>query len=114
MVDKMSALCLKLINGGGYIILDAYYASKNLIQKFRKSNLHLITRDGAIDAVGKQPLALLPLKRGRPRIWGEAVKLRNLFDDIDGFTTETLPLYGKMVKVKYRSIDLHWDCPKKL
>ncbi|MDE5097516.1 MAG: hypothetical protein O4861_03830 [Trichodesmium sp. St16_bin4-tuft] len=44
-----------------------------------------------------------------PYIWGESVKLRNLFDEKDCFTTETLLLYGKMVKLKYHSIDLHWD-----
>ena len=110
LVDKMSALCLKLINAGGYIILDSYYASKNLIKDFRERNLHLITRV-RISTVGKCPLAPSPLKRGRPRIWGESVKLRNLFDEIGGFTTETLPLYGKMVQLKYRTIDLHWDCP---
>ena len=74
LVDKMSSLCLKLINAGGYIILDSYYASKNLITDFRKSNLHLITRV-RISTVGKCSLMPSPLKRGRPRIWGESVKL---------------------------------------
>lgn len=114
-VDKMLNLCVKLMQAGSYIILDAYFASKELIEEFRNHNLELITRDGAIDAVGKRPLPPPPLKRrrGRPRIWGESVKLRNLFDEIDGFTTSTLLLYGKMVTLKYRCIDLHWDCPDK-
>ena len=72
IVERMSALCIKLINAGSYIILEAYYASKHLIEEFRKHKLHLITRV-RINAVGKYPLPPPPLKcsRGRPRIWGE-------------------------------------------
>ncbi|NER06634.1 MAG: transposase, partial [Okeania sp. SIO3C4] len=112
IVDRMSGLCIELIYAGSYVILDAYFASKQLIEKFRKHKLHLITRV-RINAVGKHPLPPPRLKcgRGRPRIWGEPVKLRNLFDEKDSFTTETLLLYGKMVTLRYRCIDLHWDCP---
>lgn len=84
VVDKMSALCAEFMTTGSYIILDAYFASKKLIQKFREHKLHLITRV-RINAVGKRPLPPPPLKRGRgkPRKWGESVKLRNLFDEDD-------------------------------
>ncbi|MEM1395694.1 MAG: transposase [Cyanobacteria bacterium P01_H01_bin.150] len=113
LVDKMSALCRKIIKVGSYIVLDAYFASKTLISEFRESNLHLITRV-RINTVAKHPKpAAIEGGRGRPRIWGESLKLRTLFDEEDSFTTETLPLYGKMVTLKYRSIDLYWDCPHK-
>ena len=81
-----------------------------MIEELRKHKLHLITRV-RINAVGKYPLPPPPLKcsRGRPHIWGESVKLRNLFDEKDCFTAETLLLYGKMVTLRYRTIDLHWD-----
>ncbi len=113
VVDKMSALCVKLMSAGSYIILDAYFASKKLISEFREHKLQLITRV-RINAVGKRSLSA-PHKRGRgrPRIWGKSVKLRNLFDERDEFTTSTLLLYGKTVTLKYRCIDLHWDCPNK-
>lgn len=112
VVDKMSALCVELLKGGSYIILDAYFASKTLIEKFREHKLHLITRV-RINTVGKYPLPAPPLKRGRgrPRTWGESVKLRNLFNETDSFITETLLLYDKMVTLRYRTIDLHWDSP---
>ncbi|NEP87741.1 MAG: transposase [Okeania sp. SIO2C2] len=108
----MSSLCVELIDAGSYIILDAYFASKELIEELRKHNLRLITRV-RISPLGKHPLPTPPLKRsrGRPRIWGKSVKLRDLFDEKDCFTKETLLLYGKMVTLRYRAIDLHWDCP---
>ena len=112
IVERMSTLCVELIDAGSYIILDAYFASKHLIEELRQHNLRLITRV-RINAVGKYPLPTQPLKRsrGRPPIWGESVKLRDLFDSKDCFTTETLLLYGKMVTLRYRAIDWHWDCP---
>ncbi|MEM7361372.1 MAG: PA2778 family cysteine peptidase [Pseudomonadota bacterium] len=111
VVDKMSALCTDIINAGSYIILDAYFASKKLLCEFREHNLHLITRV-RINTVAKHPKpAGIKRGRGRPRTWGESVKLRNLFNEEESFTRETLPLYGKMVTLKYRSIELHWDCP---
>ncbi|NEP91439.1 MAG: hypothetical protein F6K18_34175 [Okeania sp. SIO2C2] len=112
IVDRMSTLCVELIHAGGYIILDASKASKQLIEEFRKHKLQLITRV-RINPLGKYPLPIPPLKRsrGRPRIWGESVKLRNFFNEKDCFTTETLLLYGKMVTLRDRAIDLHWDCP---
>ena len=111
VVDKMSALCTDIINAGSYIILDAYFASKKLLCEFREHNLHLITRV-RINTVAKHPIpAVIKRGRGRPRTWGESVKLRNLFNEEESFTRETLPLYGKMVTLKYRSIDLYWDCP---
>jgi hypothetical protein len=115
LVTKMSELCIEFIKEGSYIILDAYFASKKLIKQFRQHQLNLITRV-KINTVGKQPLPPPPPKRGRgrPRTWGEAVKLRDLFNQRDSFTKEKLLLYGKIVAVRYRTIDLHWDCPEKL
>ncbi|NET15692.1 MAG: hypothetical protein F6K08_24110 [Okeania sp. SIO1H6] len=112
IVERMSTLCVELIHAGNYIILDAFFASKQLIEELRKHNLRLITRV-RINAVGKEPLPTPPLKRsrGRPRIWGRSVKMRDLFDSKDCFTTETLLLYGKMVTLRYRAIDLHYRLP---
>ena len=106
----MSSLCVELIHAGSYIILDAYFASKELIKEFRKHKLHLITRV-RINAVGKHPspTPLLKRSRGRPYLCGKSVKLRNLFDEKDCFTTEILLLYGKIVTLRYHSCDLHWD-----
>lgn len=78
VVDKMSALCVKFMSAGSYIILDAYFASKKLIEEFREHKLHLITRV-RINAVGKRSLSP-PRKRGRgrPRTWCERSKVTEL------------------------------------
>ena len=40
------------MQAGSYVILDAYFASKNLIKEFRTDSLHLITRV-KINTVGR-------------------------------------------------------------
>lgn len=111
----MAQLCVGFLRPGSYIILDAYFASKKFILQFREHQLNLITRV-KINTVGKQLLPPPPPKRprGKPRTWGEAVKLRNLFNERDLFSIETILLYGKMVTVSYRTLDLYWDSPKHL
>jgi hypothetical protein len=115
LVDKMSGLCREYIEAGSSVILDAYFASKALIQDFRSHSLHLITRV-KINTVAREPLPPSPLKRGpgRPRCWGKRLELRTLFNDPNSLRTESLSLYGKKQKVSYRTINLHWDCPEKL
>lgn len=115
LVDRMAALCVRLANTGSYVVLDAYFAAGSLIEKFRENQLHLITRV-RINTVGKHPLPPRTDKRrrGRPPIWGERIKLRTLFTSTDDSISSAVKLYGKLVTVRYRTIDLHWDSPEHL
>ncbi|MGL4498916.1 MAG: hypothetical protein ACRCU2_07615, partial [Planktothrix sp.] len=115
LVDKMSKFCRDYIQAGSYVILDAYFASKNLIKEFRNDSLHLITRV-KINTVARVPLPLSPPKKGpgRRAIWGERLSLQTLFNDSDSLTTESLSLYGKKQRISYRTVDLHWDSPDDL
>nr|WP_261265766.1 transposase [Laspinema sp. D3c] len=115
LVDKMSSLCLEYIQSGSYVILDAFFASKNLIKEFRFHSLHLITRV-KINTVARLPLPPSPPKKGpgRRAIWGERLSLQTLFHDSDSLTTESLSLYGKKQRISYRTVDLHWDSPDEL
>jgi hypothetical protein len=45
---------------------------------------------------------------GRPRKYGEKVKLKAFFADLSKFTETSMVLYGKKSKVRYRCIDLLW------
>ena len=113
LVEKMADICVGLAKQGSYIVLDSYFAAGNLLASFRQHKLHLITRV-RINTVGKLPLPPLPFLRGRgrPPIWGKRIKLRTLFDDSDFFKSETVILYGRLVTVRYRTIDLYWDSPQ--
>ena len=87
--------------------VTSYLNAVGLTQHYYIQALHWFH----INADMKHPSPKPTLKRssGRPRVWGESVKLRNLFDEKDCFTTETLLLYGKVVTLRYRCCDLHWD-----
>ena len=113
LVDRMAAMCVPLATTGSYVVLDAYFAAGSLIATFRENQLHLISRV-RINTVGKHPLPPPPLKRGRgkPPIWGKRIQLRTLFNDTSTFMSSKVKLYGKLVTVSYRTIDLHWDSPK--
>jgi hypothetical protein len=115
LVDKMSSLCRTHIKAGSYVILDAYFSSKQLIKQFRSHSLHLITRV-KINTVARVPLPPRPLRRGpgRPAVWGKPLELRKLFNELDSLTTESLSLYGKTQLVSYRTLDLYWDTPENL
>ena len=115
LVDRMTALCVRLATTGSYVVLDAYFAAGSLIAKFRENQLYLISRV-RINTVGKRPLPPPPakLRRGKPRKWGEKIQLRSLFADTSDFISSKLRLYGKLVTVSYCTIDLHWDSPEHL
>ncbi len=47
-------------------------------------------------------------QKGRPRIRGKKVHLRDYFDDMKAFTEVNMKLYGKEETVKYREVILLW------
>ena len=97
------------------IALDAYFSkstafdvSKKKLTAFGKSLIRIVTR--AQDSyTGYLPCEPKPTpSRGRPRKYGEKIKLKDLFNDMAAFDETTLTLYGKETKVKYRCLDLLW------
>jgi DDE superfamily endonuclease len=115
LVDKMAALCVRLMPSGSYVVLDAYFAAAALLGCFRAHSLQLISRVRST-TVGHAPFCPLPGKkgRGRPRQWGSCVKLKDLFSQLESFCAQPLHLYGQSVTVRYWSIQLHWDTPDAL
>lgn len=110
LVDKMAAMCVGLVSAGSYVILDAYYGCGNVLKPFRKQGIHLISRV-RITSVGYTEFCRNPTYKGpgRPRKWGEAVKLRTLFAPIDDFLHASVWLYGQRVTVRYQCVQCHWD-----
>ncbi len=113
LVDKMAAMFVCFAVPGSYILLDAYYAAKQLVKTFREQGLYLITRVRST-TVAHQGFVPIPGKRGRPQIWGPKVKLCELFAPLEECRQASISLYGKQTKVYYQCFTLYWDSPDQL
>jgi len=110
LVTKMADLCATHVVPGSYVILDAYYACKVLITDFRQKSLHLITRVRSSTVV-YAPFCPVPTVkgRGRPRRWGDSIKLESLFALVADFPQTSLWLYGQRTTVRYQCFQFCWD-----
>ena len=110
LLDKMVALMFSLgIPMPSYLVADAYYASAHVIKPLLKANQHLITAAKS-NAVAYEPVQQ-PLSpgKGRPRIYGKKLKLKQLFTDEHAFTEAPSPVYGEnKITIRFRSLDLYW------
>lgn len=112
LLDKMVALFLPLTtlwDRPVLLVADAYYASRKVIQPLLAQGHHLVTR-ARINTVAYRP-ARRPRRRrrGRPRLYGAKVRLRDLARDGAGFQTAPSPLSGEStVQVQYRCVDFLW------
>ena len=62
----------------------------------------------------REPCSTGPRKRGRPRKFGEKVRLKKLFNNPDGFTKITCRVYGKMEEVSIMAVNLIWKPSRSL
>jgi DDE superfamily endonuclease len=110
LLDKMLALLsIVAIRERFYFVADGYYAAGKIIQGLLKQNHHLITRvkSNAVAYGAYKPPRRR--KRGRPRLYGNKVKLRSLFNDPNGLQEAESPVYGERhVTIRYRVCDLLW------
>jgi len=111
LLDKMVLLLDSLnLSEPFYFIADAYYASRKIAKRLIDKGNHLISR------VKSNAVAYLPAPRpsgpngpGRPRKYGEKIKLKALLDDPDSMQTAPSPVYGeKRTQIQFRSVDLIW------
>jgi len=108
LLDKMTLLLDSLHLEPFYFLADAYYASRKLISSLLKQNHHLISQVRK-NAVAYRPYHPPPGKRpkGRPRMYGDKVKLITLLKNQQTMITAESPVYGeKGVILRYRSSDL--------
>ena len=112
LLDKLVLLFLPVattLAQPAILIADAYYASRKIILPLLAAGHQLISR-ARTNAVAYWP-APAPKKRhrGRPRCYGQHVKLRTLFHSPEHFTTIPSPVYGEHgVQITYRVVDLLW------
>jgi hypothetical protein len=112
LLDKLVALLLSIARRWDrqvLLVADAYYASAKVILPLLKDKHHLITRAKS-NAVAYKPVPKADIRgKGRPRIYGEKVRLKDLANDASAFTSAPSPVYGENdVVVRYRTLDLMW------
>jgi len=92
-----------------YLVADAYYSVSKMVRGLLERGNHLITR-AKRNAVGYQPVAKpSKTKRGRPKKYGNKIKLNSLFNEGKKFVSAKSPLYGERnTEIRFRSINLLW------
>jgi hypothetical protein len=110
LLDKMIALLTIVdIQHPFYFVADAYYASQKIINGLLKQGNHLVTRVRITAVAYTEYHHQGPKKIGRPRIYGEKVKLRKLFSNRKAMEKAASPVYGEEnVILQYRVCDLLW------
>jgi len=111
LLDKLCILLQELyITVPFYVVADAYYCSKKIIKYVLEEGNHLITRVRS-NAVAYRPVERTDgkKKKGRPKLYGEKIKLNDLFKNTLCFTEMMSPIIGEKGKIiKYLSLELLW------
>jgi hypothetical protein len=111
LLDKMLGLLdILAIKVPFYFVADAYYAAGKMVIGLLKQGNHLVTR------VKSNAVAYAPVKpkegrkkKGRPKTYGEKIKLKSLLWDTKSMQQVASPVYGERgVTIRYRVRDLLW------
>ena len=112
LLDKLVALLFSLTrlwNRNVLLIADAYYASAKIIRPLLAHGHHLISRAKRNAVAYLPPSSPTRAAKGRPRRYGEKVRLRDLAMEESSFVSAPSPVYGENnVIVRYRCLDLLW------
>ena len=112
LLDKMLLLLGALrISQRFYFVADAYYASQKVIRGLLSQDNHLVTRVRINAVAYHRPPAQAQgsRRRGRPRTYGNKVRLRSLLADTAAMQPAQSPVYGEHnVRLRFRSLDLLW------
>lgn len=109
LIDKMGDL-ISMFKHPCYVVLDAYYRNAKLAKNILKHGSDLIVRLKT-NAVAYIPLPVKPTgKPGRPRKYGEKIKLVDIFKTrLKEFTSVNSPVYGETnIKIQYFTMNLMW------
>ena len=112
LLDKLVGLFFQIadpLQQKAILIADAYYASKKVIKPLLQKGHHLVTRVRTT-AVGYHP-APRPKKpkRGRPKLYGRKVHLKDCWKRTQDFIKAPSPVYGEEnVTIQYLCLDLLW------
>jgi len=119
MVDLVAKAAKSFDGEKAVVALDAYFAKASAFEAAAKAVtdngeriLEIVTRAPSDTVAFTVPEISDKKGRGRPREYGNKIKLYDLFSDTSNFTETTMLLYGKKCQVKYLCIDLIWKPTK--
>jgi hypothetical protein len=111
LLDKLVAMFLEITGVAKrpcLLVADAYYASRKVILPLLEAGHHLVSRAKINSVAWTRAPQPEKRKRGRPRMYGEKITLKTMFDT-GAFTPAPSPVYGeKDVTVEYLCLDLLW------
>jgi len=91
-----------------YFIADAYYANQKIVLGMLKTG-NLISRAKTNAVAYHLPVETQNPKVGRPKKYGEKIKLKDIFKNIKKMKTALNPVYSeKNVEIKYLEVQLLW------
>lgn len=112
LLDKLAALFLEVVavsDASAILVADAYYASRKVIQPLLAEGHHLITRARVNTSAWLPAPKPEKPRRGRPKFYGQKIRLRDLFREQASFLSGASPVYGeKGVVIRYHCVDLLW------
>lgn len=108
LLDKMSGMLFGLnITDGCYFVADKYYCSGRFMKQLVEKKTHIVTMMKRNAAAYYIPTQASKKKRGRPRKYGEHVKLFSLFNLNLPYITVPMP-GNSQVMIEYYVIYLYW------
>lgn len=112
LLDKFVQLFLPITPLFGkptLLVADALYCTRKVIRPLLENGHHLISRMKT-NAVAYQAAPTPPVRtRGRPRLYGDKIRLRELWKHKQRFLSARSPVYGENdIQIRYFSRDLLW------
>jgi hypothetical protein len=112
LLDRLVELFLSLAGLSDrkvLLVADAYYASRKIIRPLLRQGHHLLTRARINTVAYLPPDPETRRRRGRPRLYGNKVRLRDLLAARDLFHAAPSPIAGEShTTIRYCWFDLLW------
>ena len=108
---ELAANVAQALGHGAYLVLDAFFAVGPvfLLPHVTGGLLHILTRAKKNIVAYLPPPPKPPKRRGRPRRYGQKLKLADLFDSPTfPFQTAQARVYGRLENVRFLALDLLW------
>ncbi len=113
LLDKMILLIESLgLKEPFYFVADAYYASGKIVRGLLANGNHLVTRVKSNSVAwfpAPSPPPGSPPRRGRPKKYGNKIKVVSLLNNADRLQEAASPVYGEQdVTLRFKVADLLW------